>query len=69
MTVFPLFSLFLMLLVPVQSLGDQNDVTGYGTMRPLSKGGCQNFVVQAGPTKVVRGRVSGRTCPTKAIQA
>lgn len=62
--------LLLILLVPMQSLGYQNEVDWiWNDTKPTSKGGCKNFVVKAGPPKILRGRVSGRTCLTNAIQS
>ena len=37
--------------------------------KPTSKGRCKTFVVKAGPPKIVRGTVSGRTCLTNAVRA
>lgn len=58
------------LLVPVHSFGYQNEVDWmWNDTKPTSKGRCKTFVVKAGPPKIVRGTVSGRTCLTNAIQA
>ena len=37
--------------------------------KPSVRGGCKNFVVKAGPPKILRGRTSGRACLEKAIEA
>ena len=37
--------------------------------KATSKGRCKTFVVKAGPPKILRGTVSGRTCLTNAIHA
>ncbi len=58
------------LLVPVHSFGYQDEVDWmWNDMKATSKGRCKTFVVKAGPPKIVRGTVSGRTCLTNAIQA
>ena len=60
----------MVLLVPVSSFGYQNEVDWtWNDTKPTSKGRCKTFVVKAGPPKIVRGTVSGRTCLTNAIQA
>ena len=41
----------------------------WNNTKPSSRGGCKNFVVKAGPPKILRGRVSGRNCLLKAINA
>lgn len=58
------------LLVPVQSFGYQDEVDWmWNDTKPTSKGRCKTFVVKAGPPKILRGTVSGRTCLTNAVQA
>lgn len=58
------------LLGPVQSFGYQNEVDWmWNDTKPSSKGRCNTFVVKAGPPKIVRGTISGRTCLTNAIRA
>ena len=58
------------LLVPVQGFGYENEVDWmWNDTKPTSKGRCKTFVVKAGPPKILRGTVSGRTCLTHAIQA
>ena len=58
------------LFTPLQSLAYQSQVDWmWNNTKPSSRGGCKNFVVKAGPPKILRGRVSGRDCLTKAIKA
>ena len=58
------------LLVPVHSFGYQDEVDWmWNDTKATSKGRCKTFVVKAGPPKIVRGTVSGRTCLTHAIHA
>ena len=58
------------LLVPVHSFGYQDEVDWmWNDTKATSKGRCKTFVVKAGPPKIVRGTVSGRTCLTNAIHA
>ena len=37
--------------------------------KSVPRGNCRNFVVQAGPPKVLRGKTSGRDCLKHAIRA
>ena len=41
----------------------------WNNIKPSARGGCKNFVVKAGPPKILRGRASGRNCLLKAINA
>lgn len=36
---------------------------------PVPRGTCRNFIVQAGPPKVLRGKTSGRACLEHAVRA
>ncbi len=36
---------------------------------PVPRGTCRNFIVQAGPPKVLRGKTSGRDCLKHAVRA
>lgn len=55
---------------PVVVLAYQDEVDWmWNNTKPSARGGCKNFVVKAGPPKILRGRVSGRDCLVKAIQA
>lgn len=62
--------LLIMLLIPVPSFSYEKNVDRmWQQTKPITGGGCKNFIVKAGPPKIVRGRVSGRQCLTKAIQS
>ena len=37
--------------------------------KPTVRTGCKNFVVKAGPPKILRGRTSGQACLEQAIEA
>ena len=55
---------------PLTVLAYQDEVDWmWNNTKPSARGGCKNFVVKAGPPKILRGRVSGRDCLTKAIKA
>ena len=55
---------------PFSILAYQDEVEWmWNNIKPSTRGGCKNFVVKAGPPKILRGRVSGRDCLVKAIQA
>ena len=41
----------------------------WNNTKPSARGGCKNFIVKAGPPKIIRGRVSGRNCLVNAINA
>lgn len=41
----------------------------WNNTKPSTRGGCKNFVVKAGPPKILRGRVSGRDCLINAINS
>ncbi len=36
---------------------------------PVPRGTCRDFIVQAGPPKVLRGKTSGRACLQHAVRA
>ena len=60
----------MVLLVPVHSFGYQDEVDWmWNDTKATSKGRCKTFVVKAGPPKILRGTVSGRTCLTHAVHA
>ena len=55
---------------PLTILAYQDDVDWmWNNTKPSARGGCKNFVVKAGPPKILRGRASGRNCLLKAINA
>ena len=53
---------------PAHGFQDIVDSTWADTNR-VPKGTCRNFVVQAGPPPVLRGKTSGRDCLTQAVRA
>ena len=55
---------------PLIVLAYQDEVDWmWNNTKPSARGGCKNFVVKAGPPKILRGRASGRNCLLKAINA
>ena len=55
---------------PLTILAYQDDVDWmWNNTKPSARGGCRNFIVKAGPPKILRGRVSGRNCLVNAINA
>ena len=55
---------------PLGVLAYQDDVDWmWNNTKPSARGGCKNFIVKAGPPKIIRGRVSGRNCLVNAINA
>ena len=67
----------LLLVVLTITLGSPSIVLAYqdevdwmwNNTKPSAGGGCKNFIVKAGPPKILRGRVSGRDCLVNAINA
>lgn len=41
----------------------------WADIKSVPRGNCRNFVVQAGPPQVLRGKTSGRDCLKHAIRA
>ena len=71
------YFIFLLLVImviifgkPLSVLAYQDDVDWmWQNTKPSARGGCKNYVVKAGPPKILRGRVSGRDCLVNAINA
>ena len=70
-----LFGVFLIvittvLIAPIGASAFQEEVDWmWNDTKPSARSGCKNFVVKAGPPKILRGRTSGQTCLTHAIQS
>ena len=71
------YFIFLLLVTMVIVFGNPLSVPAYqddidwmwNNTKPSARGGCKNYVVKAGPPKILRGRVSGRDCLVNAINA